>query len=253
MSPFPTSFVILSQGRTGSSYLVSCLNSSPSVLCYPEILADRSVAQQQNLLNGFFDGRRLEAKHPEFAKRHYHPIPPDRKSQVNARGFKVKLTQIRTLHETYALLLDRHVRLIYLERSNQLKAALSELNGRRLHRHGGIWNAEKPTDLQGPVRVDTKRLLKTLRRREIIRRAHDAFYDLYRGRKIRLVYEDLLQDETAFHLCILRFLGLPDQPLHGKFLKHTPDRLQAAITNYGEIRHALRGSAYEYWLGREAG
>lgn len=241
-------FVLLFEGRTGSSFVVSSLNTHPNVLCYPEILADRGGNRQRMILDALFAGRPVEHLNPCAANARYFKHGAHLPKDLTAVGFKVKLQQVHDVPELHDILVGREVRLVYLRRLNIVKAAVSEINAHRLWRKTGLWNAERADQIQGGIAVDPHRLVKRLRRRERLEAAHRAFFSLYDAPKVEILYEDLMKDEPGFFTRLLDFVGVADRPLQGSFYKNTPDLLHRAIHNYEEVSRFLSRRGFESYL-----
>ena len=243
-------FTIIFEGRTGSSFIVSCLNSHPNVLCYPEILADSGPAVQKKLLKALIEGRPIEAINPKVAQPRYFHGDVNGKTDLQRVGFKTKLNQIgyRRL-EAFHYFLERHrFKLIYLKRRNIVKSVLSLYNAERLRKKYRSSNAENEHQIQGPIYIDPERFIQDLERREKLERAHEKFYQAFGLDKQIFYYEDLIQSQNLCLSHLLAFLGVKGIPLKGKFLKNTPDSLCDAVLNYEEFHKRLSGTRFEHCL-----
>lgn len=241
-------FALAFEGRTGSSHVVSSLNTHPDALCYPEILADVKGPRQKDVLDAFFEGRPVERECPHAANARYFGGRHVTKARFHAVGFKLKLQQVHDLPGFHARLASPSVRLVYLKRKNLVKAAVSEINAQRLWRKTGLWNAEEPSQVQGGVKVNPDRLVRALERRGALERAHRAFFEICGNPRLELQYEDLLADRDTFLSRLLAFLELEDLPMAGGFYKNTPDCLREAILNYREVSRVLKGRGYGEYL-----
>jgi len=243
-------FLIICAGRTGSSYLVSCLNSHPHVLCYPEVMADQGPRIQARVLTGIVEGEAIERLDPLVRDRMGQMGLPGREKRLQALGFKVQLQYVHELVSLYQCLLDHDFTLIYLKRRNILKSVVSLLNMQRLLSvfGPGNSNAVHPDRVQGPIYVDPERFAAFLRERVQREEWHDRFYEAYEGDRQTFFYEDLLEDLDRFLDEVQRVLGLTPVPLVGSLYKNTPDRLSDAIVNYEEICGLVRGSPFERYL-----
>lgn len=246
-------FVILFEGRTGSSFTVSCLNSHPNVLCYPEVLAHRSAKEQRQLLKHIFLGKPLERlPFVMLNKRYFHggivPVQP-----LQCVGFKTKLQDVARVSKFHGYLHDHNFRMIYLRRRNLIKSALSMLNAHRLvQKFGqGHWNASHKEQVQGAMYVSPDDLLAELTVRIRHEVWHQRFFDLYAGKKRVFFYEDLVRDARAFLEGVQDFLDVPYHDLKGVFLKNTPDRLTDAILNYDEIYALFEDTCFERFFEEE--
>ena len=248
--PSKTYFAIVFEGRTGSSYVVSCLNSHPGVMCYPEVLQDLSAEQQDKVLRLLVSGEPIERINPRTAQPAYFHGPIGSGTDLAAVGFKTKLSDVCDVRWLRRALAQGNFRLVYLKRRNIVKAVVSELNVSRLRRRfgPGVSNVCSRDHVLGHLHVDPEQLVAKLRRRIEREEAHERFYKSYPASKIRLFYEDLLADRSGFFARLLSFLKLPDLPLKGRFVKSLPDDLRVGIRNYSEIRHLLSETHFQQLL-----
>lgn len=246
----PVSFVILFEGRNGSSYLVSCLNSHPSVCCYPDILANQRRRSQHTLITRVARGHSIRGLVPDAQIRHYfHGHSPETDlGAASARGLKCKLTQPRDMWRFYTALRGEDFRLVYLRRRNTVKAVVSLLNAERLQRRTGRLNAERPSQRLDSFIIDPEAFASTLHRRIRLEAAHHTFYEAYDGPKRALYYEGLLSDHDGILNDLLEFIGVELVELRGRFHKSTPDNLREAIRNFDELRTLLSGTSFESML-----
>lgn len=241
-------FAIIFEGRTGSSYVVSVLNRYPSLLCYPEILADQSGPGQKKILNALVKGFPVETLNAQAANAQYYHNNLDQKRNLEAVGFKVKLNQVIHL-EHFCGFLERHAfKLIYLTRKNLVKSAVSELNAERLRKQYRRSNAQIQAHVQGSLYVAPRILERELRRREKLTQAHCLFYKACQTVKYTFYYEDLLADQAPFFHTLFAVLEVSPRPHRGNFLKNTPDDLSDAIENYTEIRQYFQDTRFNEYF-----
>ena len=245
-SPSRGFYVIIFEGRTGSSYTVSALNQHPNVFCYPEVLARCNQMQQRELLDALILGKSITHINP-YAEDPMYGARFERSHEVG--GFKVKLNDVYEL-EKFLDYLERHkFKLIYLKRQNILKSAISWMNARRLRRQYGFrWNPISKSEVQGALYIDPDVLLDELAVRIRYERWHETFYDAYAGKKRIFYYENLMQNEARFFGDMFGFLEVARHPVRGTFFKNTPDQLHEAVINYDEIRDLCVDTYFERFL-----
>jgi len=250
-APSKTFFAIIFEGRTGTSYIVSCLNSHPQALCYPEILQDLSARDQRRALQLLVSGEPVEGLSPQAIHPAYYHGPLISKTGLSAVGFKTKLSDVADVKWLGTMLAGWGFGLIYLKRRNIVKAVISELNVDRLRKRFGmgVSNARSAEQILGPMHVDLGQLVRKLRRRIRREEDHEAFYQRHEGARIRLYYEDLLRDQAGFFAKLLDFLQLENLPMNGRFEKGVSDNLQEAIQNYRQVKRLLAGTHFEQLLG----
>jgi LPS sulfotransferase NodH len=229
LRPQVTRFVVLFVERAGSTYLMTTLASHPEIHALREQFA---VLRQQGQ-----DG----AGQLGWAKQFWSP---PLLSEHAAIGFKTKMVDVLDPQGFAALLRDRQVRIIQLERRNAVKGVISTINARRLHEASGNWNLLKEDDRMPPFAVDFDEFDRQLKMRENWDRELETFVGSCKLPTLSLYYEELLEDEHAFLNKVFAFLDVPERPVQGKTLKHTTDDLRQAITNFDELRARFAGTCY---------
>lgn len=221
-------FILLFQGRSGSTYVTEALDAHPDVRAGLERFAGlrRSPERQLERIRRFYDG------HPDH----------------RAVGFKTKLRDIGDPHALAAELRARRARVIYLARRNLVKQVVSFFNSERLHARTDEWNRYGDDERLGPLEVDVHDVVEALDR---IERRHRRLLDYATSLDLPLLvvhYEDLLDDREHFFRTLFGFLGVCDVPVEGRARKATADTLHEAVANHAELRDALRGTPYEEML-----
>lgn len=221
-------FVILMTGRTGSSHLVSCLDSHPRVVADGERLVGIPDADRQlEWIDHFYRRRRFRTK---------------------AVGFKTKLKDVHDLDAFKDRLRRHRVHVIHMMREDTLRQAISVLRARELKAKHGVWNRGMDTPRLGPSHIDTEELSLILD--EVVRNNEElARFVSDLGLPTHAVrYEDLLRDPDTVIGSVQDGLGLRRAPLVGSTRKTTDDRLERIISNYDEVRVHLRGTEAERFL-----
>ena len=227
-------FVILAQGRTGSTLLCKLLGSHSRIHCDFEILIDpvRDVHRYIRRLS-------LAATRPAY-------------------GFKVKINQLKNrqgISDCAAFLRHMHEhgwRIIYLKRRNLFRQVYS----RRAAQVRGTPHTRPLSDGSAPlpprVSLDVADIVHDMgRRQENLRRERKAL----KGLPFKtVVYEDDLfrpADQQRTVRNIVEWLGLTPEPMHTDLIPNTPQNLRHVIANFDEVEAALRGTEFETFF-REA-
>src|SRR5262249_43296180 len=113
----PRRFVLLFEGRSGSTYLMESLDAHPQVVAAHEILTELKLEP---------DVARLQLERTRAF------LTEPRDGAIAAVGFKTKLADVVDRDAFAALLRALDVRIIHLRRRNLIKLALSVLNAKRL-------------------------------------------------------------------------------------------------------------------------
>ena len=230
LRPQVTRFVVLFVERAGSTYLMSTLASHPEIHALREQFA---VLRQQGT---------DAAGQLQWARELWTPPLIGEHAAI---GFKTKLVDVLDPAGFAALLREKQVRIIQLERRNAVKGVISTINARRLHEASGNWNLLQEADRMPPFAVDFDEFQRLLAVREEWDRELEAFVSGLQLPTLPLYYEELLEDENAFLRKVVDFLEAPERPVQGKTLKHTTDDLRQAITNFDELRARYAGARYE--------
>jgi LPS sulfotransferase NodH len=219
-------FVILTAGRTGSSHLVSLLDSHPGLCCFGELF------------------RPAEASFPFFYVSTDYSDPHEYLAWLAGRagnrpmGFKLTMHCLETHPEAEAVLQDRRVRVIFLRRVNLLAQAVSG----KLAKTTGVWHSSGGRrDPHAQVRISPKRIVGALRR---LRERETALASLCREHAVfEIAYEELVSTSVLNDL--QQFLGVEPRPLVSLYQRLDPRPLEEKIGNPEQVRAALAGTPFE--------
>jgi hypothetical protein len=224
-------FLILIQGRSGSSLLCDLLDSHPEVRCQSELLHGRLKAPL-TYLTGMAS---------------FQPTS-------RAWGFKTKINQIeqqpgmRSPRELLEALHKDDWSIFSLSRKNCVHAALSRLvawrRGNCYHNTGQAAASEL-----GKVYLEPGRVLQAARReREERKQVQELTHGLS---SLNLTYEnDLLEQEAQQRTCrkIFELLSVDQIPVSSVFHKTSTSSLSDSIINAEEIIRAVQGTEIAKYL-----
>ena len=222
-------FVVLFEGRTGSTYLTESLNKNPYIRAEGEILVsarDEDWSVQKKIITNLL-------KRPKF-------------SRLNAVGFKTKLRDITNVEQFGILLHEQKVRIIYLNRHNRVKTVVSMLRSRVLKEKVGDYNARSNDLTLGKIILDPDVFDELLTMREELDEKLKNFVEFIDLPTIELFYEDMLSDEELFFTNVSDFLEAPYIASRGETVKNTSDNLSESVENFDELRSRYSDTAYEY-------
>ena len=223
-------FVILFPGRVGSTFLVSALDAHPDVEAKGERL----------------DPLRAEGAEAQLAwTRRYlrgRILDPHR-----AIGFKTKLRDVLDRDAFADLLRDLSVRIILLDRRNDVKHVVSRITARELKDTTGRWNRYAGDDAggAGAVRVDVDDFDTRLRAVVAEKDTIVDYVATLRLPSLHVDYEDLLAAPDPTFERVLDFLGVRVTAMAGATVKNTSDDLRDVIENFDEVRTRYVGTPYE--------
>jgi LPS sulfotransferase NodH len=222
-------FVVLFQGRTGSTYLIEGLNAHPAVRAEGEQLVTveligNAVAQLQ------------------WVEKYFRDEPTE---EVLAVGFKTKLKDVVDPDGFSELLRKHGVSVILMQRRNIIKWVISFFNSVRLKKETGDWNLYRAGERPPPFAIDPEQFDSWLGAVVEKNRLLEEYVTALRLPVLALVYEDLLSDEPSFWKQALSFLDVPLAPVQGKCIKATSDNLREIVANFDELRCRYRGTPFQ--------
>ena len=223
----PKRFVIFGKGRSGSTLLVSLINSLEQVHCDNEILHDRVPFPRL-----YVDARASY-------------------SQSLVYGFKLLSYQLKCVqpiknpHEFLLNLYQSGYQIIYLKRHNLLRHALSNIYARQKKFHYRLGQVEK----EPKIRVSSEEVLQWMTNSERLSEYESNL--LQEIPYLSLTYEDDLLDRlshqtTIDKICAL--LNIPSAPVKTNLAKSTPSQLSDLVTNYDELVEVVKASKYSHFL-----
>lgn len=254
-----TGFVILTGGRTGSTWVMSSLNSHPQVACYGELFHTGTHTlrtpprgrQDHPYFDTFMREGGAGANPVDRARlwwRYLDELYGPREG-VAATGFKLLYLQARAHPWLLAALAARRVLAVHLIRDNPLDIIVSQ----DMVRARGAFHAAAGDEVETHrVTLDTDTLERRVRREELKIRAGRSALRAALLPVHELRYDDLVRDaEREFDRAFAR-LGVPPA---GDALASEVTRLNAAphsetIENYDEVVRILAARGRERYLER---
>ncbi|TGQ79501.1 hypothetical protein EN851_19515 [Mesorhizobium sp. M8A.F.Ca.ET.208.01.1.1] len=237
-------FFILFEARSGSSHLVSLLNSSPNVICYSEIFAGQSLDVCDQLLHALEAEAPLHNLNP-WVLDDYGSVDPEKEAMCV--GFKAKpydLPSSRTLDK----LEEMGFKLILLTRRNIIKQAVSRSTGLKLWNKIGLYNAPVGGDTISSITIDPLEIIEIAEICDEVRTNLLSTLDRWKNQTLQIEYEDLLYREDFVLKNLARFLSIPEFQSFSKTTKNTLDDLSMALDNYDELVKVLKNHKFEMYL-----
>ncbi len=218
-------FLILFEGRSGSTYIVQRLDAHPALVCggeWIETRAGRSPAEQRAFAEAYWTRRRARG--------------------VRAAGMKTKLRHLLDADDFRGLLDGLGVRVVLLTRRNLVKWAVSGIASLRLNERLGRAYVRTPDERLPPFAIAPEELDAAIADRRQWTRDLEEYAARLRGPVLHAAYEDMQADEAAFFARLFAFLGVPDLPTRSGIIKATPEELGEMVTNIDELRARYAGS-----------
>jgi hypothetical protein len=242
-------FVLLFVGRTGSSYIIDVFNQHPQVKFEGEVLET-------------FKGKTdMSIRQTEWIKVLFGS---ENASQYKAVGFKTKYYDIPCKDAFCRSLQDFRPTILFSDRRNVLKQALSRLRiekfaeikrqemgeeeWRRFSRSNDIWNLFEKIVGIGKIKVDLTELNSWVLFYE---QETTRLKNFLKGLDLDVVhydYEDIINDPQVFFEKMFRLLGVESIAYETRIFKHTPDNLSEAIENFEELKKNYAGKRLEPFI-----
>jgi hypothetical protein len=221
-------FAIVCLGRTGSTHLVSLLDSHPDIRCFGELFTHNEGTLDEAFVNSPIDDP------VEYVAQLTEPLT---ESTV---GFKLPVNSIRAHPEALRLLEGDAMRIVRLRRLN----LLALLASRRLLARTRVPQSTHGDYGDATVVIDPKQALSVFKLTDQHERYLDGLGD---GKPVfQITYEDLATDRRLDE--IQGFVGVHPAPLRSMFERVRIRPLSETIENWSEISSALRGTPYEWFL-----
>jgi Sulfotransferase family len=238
--------IILTTQRTGSTFLVWCLDSHPDIDCAGELLIGVPEKPGQPGYRGPFQ---------KFYKlkniiKSGAWLPGHRMNRyfsggdAKVRAFKVMYNHLKYPPSLRYLRDHEEIRVVHLRRQNLLKLYVSRL----------LMPQRRQVQTRSPVepiwvRVDPSHAIASMRAAQ---RRHEDFAALFKNHaRLPISYETLidgqyLNAETGRRIC--EFLGVTYRPMTAPLTKLNPESLQEMVTNYDELAEALSRTEFSGML-----
>lgn len=222
----PIRFVIFGRGRSGSTALVSLLDSLPNLYCDGEILNQPVPSPYSHVLARCGNSKSdiYGCKILSYQIKDVQPID-------DREGF------IHRLH-------DNNFKIIYLKRENLIFHALSNIRARKFGFHN---NKEKHN--HGKITIDLDHLLKWMKGSEEL----DTYEKLLLKdfQPLSLTYEKHLlnsENHQSTVKLVTDYLGVECGTAKTNYRKLSPKKLQDSVANYHELVSFLDNTPYAKYL-----
>ena len=241
-------FIILTDQRSGSNHLGDLLDSHLSVRVAGEIFNPdhRHISRNHPLPDRFRD---LRARDPIAYLKAFFTQPLD--PSITHLGFRIFHDHARSRTERSersiwtTLRRTKQLQVIHLKRRNLLRNLLSLKLAERSNEWERLESA--PLVRYEPLRIEYEEVIAHFRARERSFARGSRFFR--RHRKTEIFYEDLERDEERQLAVILRFLGLPPQPLTSSTRKQNQQSTRELIENHAELEARFRHTRWhEFFL-----
>lgn len=252
----PEKFIILSGGRSGSTYLQQLLDSHPTVTCYDEIF---NVTNAQSHSFGTFCKKQFPITSWMFLRGKISKWPFNfplrflfqqyikflfQEKQNPAVGFKLTYDQLLHYNAIESWLKTNSVSVIHLQRKNPLKAAISLLKAKA----SGIYTVTSNDNPQNKkINIRPSEILDELKRQ--INEKLKCEEIIQNKRTITIYYEDLFGKQSETIQTVAAFLKIDNNSFtKPDIAKTNPQNLTDVLENYEEVKKLLQGTEWEKYL-----
>jgi LPS sulfotransferase NodH len=241
----PTPFVVFTTQRSGSTWVMSVLNTYEDVTGQGELFLRRPRSPERRWDSDFAHSRYVESK-AEYGR--VRPFSTFRYldaffAQGPHVGFKLMYDQLRSYPEILVHLLRRRVRVVHLVRENHLDVLISFALKREIGKAHMLDAKDRPQEPS--VELPTASLLRQIRWLQL---KHDAARHLLRASRLRhleVTYEQLVRDPSRYEE-ILAFLGVSTtgETPRSHILKTRVGGQRDVVSNYDEVARVLAGTRF---------
>ena len=233
-SDTPTRFVVLFEGRSGSTFLIESLASHPEIRTEKEYLSTLRKRIERGKAPPDAQLRWVE----EF-------LEVGAESGCRAVGFKTKFRDILDPGELKAVLQRLGAKIILLRRRNRIKLLVSLMNAVRLNEKTGDWNLYDRNQRIPRLHIDPNEFAGWFEKTESRHRELTEYAEAFGLPMLKLFYEDILRDWPVTQSRVCEFLGVPARALQAGTQKHTSDDLRDVVINFAQLKAAYVGTTYE--------
>ena len=245
MANTDSNFVVLTTNRSGSTWLMSTLNSIPHVSGQGELFLPRARVSERRWDSDFARPRFIETKSEGLAFRPFSVF-----SYLDALyntpgtvGFKLMYSHLGLYPEILAYFMMHRIRVVHLIRRNYLDVVLSCAVKAKIGRAHLLSGQSAPDDIR--VELDTNNLIWQLGRLQKQRNFARRILNWCRQPHLEVVYEDLLRDQAHFRL-IWDFLSIKSEEKipQSTLIRIRQGKQRDTISNYEQVKQVLANSKF---------
>jgi LPS sulfotransferase NodH len=238
-------FIVLTTNRSGSTWVMSTLNSLPNVTAQGELFLPRNRSSEKRWDSEFSIPRYIEAQSNGFALRPFSVFSylDELYSTLGHVGFKLMYKQLGLYPELLIYLIRHKIRVIHLVRKNHLDVLLSYAVKANLGQAHLLEGQAAPDNMQ--ITLDVDNLENQMRRLEIKQDLARKMLAWSKLANIEIVYEQLLRDPSQFQR-IWDFLDIKpgDEMPRSPLIKIRKGSHREVIRNYEEVKEVLESSRF---------
>lgn len=249
-----TPFIVLTNSRSGSAWLIDTLASHPTVSAHGELFHphEHGVPTYGSADVPFFQtylwacGAGARVTRPYHVARYLRKVFAHRPGQ-EAAGFKLQYAQAWAQPGLWPYLAFRRARVVHLVRENALDAVVSYATAKAR----GQFHPRRGDDVaSATVTLDPEEVVERLEERELRLARGRTTVARFRLPALEVVYEELARGRDHVLARILEFLGArADVSLDSAFVRVNTHPSIESVENAGELRERLAATRFEWMLG----
>jgi LPS sulfotransferase NodH len=232
---YKTPFVVLGTQRSGTTLLITLLDSHPEIFCAGEIFNTNPTKIHHD---EFSYRNNKNKKIYEFLDYFYK-----KNNKFKAVGFKLMLDQLKLHPDILNFIKNNNLKIISMERENTLKTYISHLIAKKTN----IWASGSPVK-QVRISIDTASIIAELD--AIVQKKEENEKISSKFDCLKVTYENLTTNKEKTVRVILNFINVNDRFIELKTsqTKINSDELKDVIENYEEVYTVLKNTSYEKYL-----
>lgn len=245
-------FCILTTQRSGSTWLVSLLDSHPQIKAFSEIFVDKMFAHRSDeylpwfdqYLPFFYEFEKTSGMSP-FKVFQYLEMLSHYPGAYRAVGFKLMYNQLAKRPETLLKLISRSYKVINLVRENPLDIIISKANMRR----SGSPHFKQEQALQA-IELNPIFLLNELNKQDRKTKLMKTMLNLLPLQVLNITYEALCDNQQAVIDSVLDFLEVEEKKvnLNSELKKISKGKYCQKIANFEEVKATLSNTKFQQFL-----
>lgn len=229
-------FLIISRSRTGSTLLMTSLNSHPNIMCLGERLNFLRRNEKSRRRNPVSIIKNIYGKQPGYTKaagfKLFYSHPNDA-SESEREAIWAQLAAIDGL------------KIINLRRKNVVRALISK----EIAAQSGEYFSTKKSD--GPksnkkIEFRPEKLHEELGKNE--HREKTCLSRFNHCEKLEITYEQLVSNPSETHQALCEFLNVDQVCLSSDLKKQNPEPIKEILTNYVELEEYFSDTEYSHFF-----
>ena len=245
-----SNFVILSLKRSGSTFLVSSLNTHEEIICTGEIFKETRPSNiimpeySYDLTKKESLGSRLKhfTSKPKLVKFHLDKIYS---STEKSLGFKLMPRQIKRYPSSIEYIIQQNIPAVLLIRKNYLERLISIQKAAKTKVFISSISTNK--DQATTIELNPKTIIQTFDQMDQETELMKSY--AAKTKSIAINYEDLtMNTPEKTQLEILDFIGVSKIPLTSNLKKLIKKPMSEVVTNFDEIQKIIMDSKYKNLL-----